>query len=460
MKKSFVKSCLVLVVAGLISTSALAVQSDTAAASLEDLLQLIKNEKIGETKVYRDREARFKREKSNQQKLLNDAIATRKAEERRSETLDKQFADNERSLDDLQTQLDERLGSLKELFGHLSAAAGDVVATLNQSLVSAQYPNRGGALVELIKKTSGSTTTLPQVSEIEDMWLEIMIEMTEGARIVRFMAPVVSTSGETNSQEIIRIGTYNIVSEGEYLDYDRTTGIISALARQPARKYTASVDALNESSEGFTPVGVDPTGADGGGLLNALVGLPTLGEKWHEGGLVAYIISAVGGFAIFLALWRFLVLAGVSSKVNAQLKTTQPNENNPLGRVLSVAAANPDMDAESLELKMHEAVLKERPPIEIGLNLLKIIAMVAPLLGLLGTVTGMIVTFQSIMLFGAGDPKSMAGGISQALVTTVLGLVVAIPTVLMHTFVNGRAQRILHILEEQSAGIVAENAEV
>jgi biopolymer transport protein ExbB len=195
-------------------------------------------------------------------------------------------------------------------------------------------------------------------------------------------------------------------------------------------------------------------------LLNALVGLPTLTEKWHEGGLVGYIISVVGGFAVLLALWRFLVLSGVSSKVNAQLKNTQPNENNPLGRVLGVAAANPNMDAESLELKMHEAVLKERPPIEFGLNLLKIIAMIAPLLGLLGTVTGMIVTFQGIMLFGAGDPKNMAGGISQALVTTVLGLCVAIPTVLLHTFVNGRAQRILHILEEQSAGIVAENAEV
>jgi biopolymer transport protein ExbB len=459
MKKSFIKICLGFVAASLICTSAFAVQGDTPAASLDELLKLIKNEKIGETKVYREREARFKKEKSNQQRLLNKAIATRKAEERRSDILDKQFASNERLLDDLQTQLDERLGSLKELFGHLSAAAGDVVATLNQSLVSSQYPDRGTALVELIKKTSGSTTTLPNVIEIEGMWLAIMNEMSEGSRVVRFMAPVVSTSGDTNEQEIVRIGTYNLLSEGEYLDYSRETGVISALARQPARKYTQSAEALDKAGVGFTPVGIDPTGADGGGLLNALVGLPTITEKWHEGGLVGYIISAVGGVAVLLALWRFVILASISSKVKAQLKNSQPNENNPLGRVLSVAASNPNIDAESLELKMHEAVLKERPPIEFGLNLLKIIAMIAPLLGLLGTVTGMIVTFQGIMLFGAGDPKNMAGGISQALVTTVLGLIVAIPTVLLHTFVNGRAQRILHILEEQSAGIVAENVE-
>jgi biopolymer transport protein ExbB len=154
-----------------------------------------------------------------------------------------------------------------------------------------------------------------------------------------------------------------------------------------------------------------------------------------------------------------LVLSGVNSKVNAQLRSSSANTDNPLGRVLAVAEENRNVDGETLELKMEEAVLKERPAIESGLNLLKIIAMVAPLLGLLGTVTGMIVTFQAITIFGAGDPKAMAGGISSALVTTVLGLCVAIPTVLLHTIVNGRAKRILHILEEQSAGIVAESAE-
>ena len=153
-------------------------------------------------------------------------------------------------------------------------------------------------------------------------------------------------------------------------------------------------------------------------------------------------------------------MQGVSSRVSAQLRSPGTADlTNPLGRVLAVAQANPGLDPESLELKLHEAVLKERPAIESGLSLLKIIAMVAPLLGLLGTVTGMIITFQMITLFGAGDPKAMAGGISQALITTVLGLVVAIPTVLMHTLVNGKAQRVLHILEEQSAGIVAGSVE-
>jgi len=117
------------------------------------------------------------------------------------------------------------------------------------------------------------------------------------------------------------------------------------------------------------------------------------------------------------------------------------------------------MDPETLELKMAEGVMRETPKLESGLTLLKIIAAVAPLMGLLGTVTGMIITFQAITIFGAGDPKAMAGGISSALVTTVLGLLVAIPTVLLHTLVNGRAQRVIHLLTEQATGIIAEHSE-
>jgi len=167
----------------------------------------------------------------------------------------------------------------------------------------------------------------------------------------------------------------------------------------------------------------------------------------------------VGIFAFVLAIYRMFVLTVVGGKVNAQLKSDKANENNPLGRVLKIHEDNPAMDTETLDLKLSEGVLKETPKLESGLTLLKIIAAVAPLMGLLGTVTGMIITFQAITIFGAGDPKAMAGGISGALITTVLGLLVAIPTVLLHTIVNGRAQRIIHILDEQTTGMIAEHTE-
>jgi len=205
-------------------------------------------------------------------------------------------------------------------------------------------------------------------------------------------------------------------------------------------------------------VGIDPTGAAGGGFLKAIINTPTLEERWHQGRQVGYIITGIGVFALLVALWRFLALGGISAKISRQLKRKEINTNNPLGRILKAAKDNQDADTESLELHLGEAILKESPKINSGLSLLKIIAMVAPLLGLLGTVTGMIIVFQAITIYGAGDPKAMAGGISSALVTTVLGLVVAIPTLLLHTMLSGKAKQLLHVLEQQTAGIVAERA--
>ena len=216
---------------------------------------------------------------------------------------------------------------------------------------------------------------------------------------------------------------------------------------------------MASASGGLNPFGVDPTGPTGGSYLAAIIGTPTIAERWHQGGYVGYAITALGIFAFLLAIYRFSVLTTVGGRVSAQLRSDKANTNNPLGRVLKIHEDNPNMDTETLELKLSEGVLKETPELESGLTLLKIIAAIAPLMGLLGTVTGMILTFQAITIFGAGDPKAMAGGISSALITTVLGLLVAIPTVLMFTIVNGRAQRIIHILDEQTTGMIAEHTE-
>jgi biopolymer transport protein ExbB len=117
------------------------------------------------------------------------------------------------------------------------------------------------------------------------------------------------------------------------------------------------------------------------------------------------------------------------------------------------------VDVETLELKLDEAILKNTPALERFLTMIKVLAVVAPLLGLLGTVTGMINTFQAITLFGTGDPKLMANGISQALVTTMEGLWVAIPLTFLHALVASRSRSIINTLEEQAAGIVAVHAE-
>ncbi|MFS1525161.1 MotA/TolQ/ExbB proton channel family protein [Microbulbifer sp. 2304DJ12-6] len=454
MKTSIAKRILVAAAAGLISFSAVAQEKAT---SLDDLLKMVRQSKIAESQEHKQREAEFRRQKANQQALLNRAKNVRTAEEKRSEELEKRYQDQEGAINQKRDQLDERLGSLSELFGHMSSTAADLRANIDSSLVSSQYPGRTEFIDGLLAKMN-TGTKLPTIPEIERLWFEIQRETIESGKVVKFNATVIKPNGEQVQQEVVRVGNFNLVSNGKYLEMNDAYKV-AELVRQPDAKFQKMAESLQASSAGFSAFGVDPTGPTGGSYLKAMINSPDLIERWHQGKIVGYIITAVGAFAMLLAIFRLVVLFGVSAKVNAQLRSATPNTNNPLGRVLAVAEENKGVDGETLELKMEEAVLKERPAIETGLNLLKIIAMVAPLLGLLGTVTGMIITFQAITIFGAGDPRAMADGISSALITTVLGLCVAIPTVLMHTIVNGRAKRILHILEEQSTGIVAENAE-
>jgi biopolymer transport protein ExbB len=209
-------------------------------------------------------------------------------------------------------------------------------------------------------------------------------------------------------------------------------------------------------SDGFVRFGVDITR---GQLLSLLIETPNLRERIEQGQAVGYVIIALGILGLLLSLERLITLGIAGRKVSAQLKSKEPAPDNALGRVLQVHQQNRNADTETLELKLGEAILQGDAALQRGMLFIKIISVVAPLLGLLGTVIGMIITFQAITLYGTGDPRIMAGGISTALMTTVLGLVVAIPMVLLHTFVNGRSRRIIQVLQEQSAGIVAEQAE-
>jgi biopolymer transport protein ExbB len=196
-----------------------------------------------------------------------------------------------------------------------------------------------------------------------------------------------------------------------------------------------------------------------GGILALLVESPTVTDRIHQGGIVGYCIISLGIIGLLIAIWRWIGLSSDSRRVSAQLKRDTPSTDNPLGRVLAAYQSNTAADTDTIELKLSEAALKEMPGLTKGLLFIKVVSVVAPLMGLLGTVTGMIKTFQVITLYGAGDPKMMAGGISQALMTTVLGLVVAIPMVLIHTLVSGQSRKIVNIIQSQSAGLVAKHSE-
>jgi biopolymer transport protein ExbB len=459
--KQLHKQALKVMLAGILSVTVNSVQAQSA-HSLDQLLQQVKQSKQISGRVNKQREAEFLQQKNQQRELLKQAQIQLNQLEKTSAELEQQFATNEQFIQAKRQQLQQRMGTLKELFGHLTAAAGDFRSNIETSIISAQYPGREQVFDQLIDKMS-SATLLPEVSEIEALWYEMLREMTESSKVVRFDAEVIKPGGETRKQSIIRIGTFNLVSEEKYLSYSSQSNSIGELSRQPASNYTRAIQQLDTSTAGYTRIGIDPTGPSGGSYLSALVDTPTLVERWHQGGIVGYVITVIGAITALIVLWRLVVLSlmesGVLKLLKAKALDRQQKLNNALGRVLMVHLNNPKMDAETLEAKLSEAILKERPAIERYLPLLKIVAMVAPLLGLLGTVAGMIMTFQAITIYGAGDPKAMASGISSALVTTVLGLLVAIPTVFAHSLLNGKAQNILHILEQQSMGLIARHTE-
>lgn len=425
------------------------------AVNLDDLLQQVKQGRVKDAAENQKRIEEFQRDRTRQQQLLQQMEAEKVRQEQISQQLEDTFEANDAAIIDLERALQERLGELKELFGVLQQAAGDARGNFDSSVTQVQFPDRGEWLTAFAQKMS-STTRMPTLQEIERLWFELQREMTESGKVARINTTVVNAQGEEEQREVVRVGLFNVVSDGKYLEYVPETGRLVELQRQPQSRYTSRAADLVDATDGLHGFAVDPTR---GQLLALLVQSPSLMERIHQGQIVGYTIIVLGIIGLLVALWRLFALSTTAAKVHSQAKNLDKAGNNPLGRVIKVALDNPEADVEALELRLGEAILKETPKFTAMLPFLKIISVVAPLLGLLGTVTGMIITFQAITLYGAGDPKLMAGGISTALVTTVLGLVVAIPMVFLHTLVQSRAKRLTQILQEEAAGMLSERAE-
>ncbi len=297
---------------------------------------------------------------------------------------------------------------------------------------------------------------LPSISELEGLWFALLEEMIESGKVVRFNTTVVLPDGEQVTRDVVRVGVFNAISDGKFLRYLPETGKLTELPRQPAGRYRGAAQELQEATSGLIPMAVDPSR---GSILALLVQSPTYIERVQQGGLIGYITITLGLFGLVIVVMRFYTLVRVRAQMVAQMSSDKADPGNPLGRVMQVYEEYGTADTETLELKLDESILKDAPKLEQGLTTVKVLSIIAPLLGLLGTVTGMILTFQQITLFGTGDPKMMAGGISQALVTTMLGLTVAIPLTLLHSWLRDRSKGLVQILEEESAGMVARRAE-
>jgi biopolymer transport protein ExbB len=443
-----------LVVAAVVTMSAgvcLTAAADTA--KLDQLLEQVKKSRTAEGKMNQQREQEFLSDRADKQALLNRAKAEFAAEESRGKSLTQQFADNEGKLAAKEAELIAAQGTLGEMFGIVRGAATETIGGIATSNISAQYKGRE----ELLRKLA-EAKEIPEIKELEELWIALQTEMTESAKVSKFEGNVVGLDGNAATASVTRVGAFNLISDGGYLVFNADTQEMQPLVKQPESYIVADAEAFKNAAAGeVKPVYIDPTG---GNLLRLKTQEATLTEQFHQGGTPGYVITVLLFIGLLIGAIRFVSLSAASAGVKAQLKNLgNPSEKNALGRILKVYHDNKSVDVETLELKLDEAIMRETPDIEKGIGIIKLIAAVGPLLGLLGTVIGMIGAFQVITLHGTGDPKIMAGQISMALVTTVQGLLCALPLLFIHSMLQSKSNSVLHVLDEQSAGIIAAHAE-
>ncbi|MBV2089608.1 MAG: MotA/TolQ/ExbB proton channel family protein [Candidatus Thiodiazotropha sp. (ex Ctena orbiculata)] len=414
---------------------------------LQSLLEEVRKSRQAQQNRDQAREKRFL-EQHQQRKTELEAIRQQlQAEQERQQQLLAQFDAQRAELEKLKLTHQQSTGSFGELFGVVRQVASESLNLFKNDLTSSQHQQDLVILEEV-----ASSRSLPSLERLQDLWEIFLKRIIQSGQIWQASLPVILTSGEEQQEQVTVVGLFNALSNGRYLRYLPETARFVELSRQPAPRYQLLAKQAEESDGGLQTLAIDPSR---GAILSLLVASPTLTERIQQGGYIGYFILFLGALGALVIIERLITLFWVGRRVKRQLKQQEPMDNNPLGRLLAIDRQHRALPGDALQKHFDEAILRELPKLRRGLRLLAIFAAVAPLLGLLGTVTGMIETFQSITLFGTGDPKLMSGGISQALVTTELGLAVAIPMVLLHSYLAGRSNRVVRLLDQQSAAMVA-----
>jgi len=431
------------------------IPSGYAADNLEQLLEQTRTVHEREAQENAEREHRFEADRDQQAVLFSQAEEQTKALEAASHQLSAQYDANDKQINDLEALVKERSGNLGELFGVTRQVAGDMTAVLYQSMISAQFPDR-----EAFFRTLGSSKELPSSASLERMWFEMQREMTESGRVALLRTKIVDTDGSMRDADVVRIGPFIAMSNGRYLTYMPDQKTLTVLSRQPPSRFTRAASNLQQAQSGYVRAAVDPAH---GVLLNLYVERPNLWERIQRGQFVGYVIITVGIIGVLCAIYQFFFLLQARFAVSRQLESVdKPTDDNPLGRVLLAFKGDPTQnstDAEVAELRISEAVLREVPKLERFQAFLRLAVAAGPLLGLIGTVIGMIITFQSITESGSSDPKLMAAGIGQAMIATVLGLGIAVPLLFINAGLTAMSRQVVQVLDEQSTGLLAENIE-
>ncbi|MCL9781271.1 MotA/TolQ/ExbB proton channel family protein [Vibrio sp. S4M6] len=417
----------------------------------ESLVSKAQQEKQQQQAIDASRQASFKQTEMALLKEKQQLERQRQHIQEQTNQLTKQFSSNETKLAKLEDTLRLQSGSLGELFGVVRQNAKSLQAELKHSVTGVDA-NQYSPVVDSIV----AAKTLPSIEQLTGLWKSFEEQIQASGQLAKVNVPFIQGNGEIKTVPALRLGSFGLVTDKGYVSWNNTSKEASAYSVQPSNGPTlSSLAALSQGN--VESVVVDPSHGE---IIKQLADVPTLMQRLKQGGVVGEIILVLLAIGLVIAVVRGAYLFRAQKQIRQQLADPKNPTNNPLGRVLNVYHQEPNRSVEALELRLLEAVVDEQTHLEKGLSMLKLLAAIAPMLGLLGTVAGMIDTFQVITQFGNGDPKVMAGGISMALVTTVLGLVSAIPLLLAHNILSAQAEKVHTILEKQGIGIVAEQAEL
>jgi len=424
--------------------------------TLESLLLKVKAQQSENRSIEAERDKHFSADVATLQVQLKKAQQRLALAKKDALEKGKAFENNEKQLTELTTALNLSSENLGELFGVVRQVSNDFSEQVQGSVISVQYPQRNKLIKDLAQRK-----TLPSLTELEKLWFVMLQDMAESAKVTSFSTSILDLQGVTTQQQVTRLGAFNLIDNSsvngpQYLVIDSQSELPQPLSQPVDSDVQSTLNKWLDKDQRLTPFYFDPAQGE---LLTVLARTPTWSDRIQQGGIIGYLILSILLFGLLVATVRFVVLSKESTKIKLQLKQAEADENNALGRIFSIYQRNKNQSNQLLELKLEEAVLREVPRLERGSSVLKVLATIAPMMGLLGTVTGMIGTFQSITLFGTGDPKLMAGGISMALITTVMGLIAALPLLLIHSLLHSHANGLINIIEQQSAGLIALQAE-
>jgi len=358
-------------------------------------------------------------------------------ENERNKRLEKEFEENEKALAELEERLQIKIGVLGELFGVARQFAGELLSSSESAYTFTEFPDRGDRLKEIGK------IQVHSIEELEVLWLEYFNEIVASGEVKEFKSKIINSKGDSFEDNIVRYGLFSASYKAEFIKPIKELNGFELLQRQPENSILRNLKRHQRSDE-YKTASIDPTR---GFLLSLYLDKAGWIERIAQGKSVGFIIILIGIIGVAFSSYKIYFL-----NENKKILEDSSQSNVIQEMIDNIKEAKSYQSKENI---IDELISNYSSKLDWGVSWIKFVAAVAPLLGLLGTVIGMIETFQAITLFGTGDPKQMAGGISQALITTMLGLMVAAPLLGFYTYISDRVNTLIQVVEEKGSYLLS-----